>query len=243
VSIGALVVLELVQIPLAWSLARQLRQRSRQREGLLRQTLETSDVERRRIASDLHDGVVQDLAGVAFSLGAAARSDGVQPAQAKLFEDSAVAVRDSIKALRSLLVEIYPPNLFDEGLDAALSDLLGRASGRGVEATLDTSGLAAPLPPHVAGLLYRTAQEALRNVFAHARARSVRVAAATGDGLATLTVVDDGVGFDPAHAPQGVSSGHFGLAGLRQLVTDAGGRVQVQSAVGTGTTVRVEVPL
>ena len=67
ITLGALVLLGLVQIPLAYSLARRLRQRSEERVALLRQTLEASDVERRQIASDLHDGVVQDLAGVAYA--------------------------------------------------------------------------------------------------------------------------------------------------------------------------------
>ncbi|MEO5900524.1 MAG: histidine kinase [Ilumatobacteraceae bacterium] len=76
IALGALVMLEIVQIPLAWSLARRLRQRLQEREGLLRHALEASEVERRHIASDLHDGVVQDLSGVAFALSARARSGG-----------------------------------------------------------------------------------------------------------------------------------------------------------------------
>ena len=79
ISLGALLVLELVQIPLAWSLARRLQQRQREREGLLQQALAASDMERRRIASDLHDGVVQDLVGVAFTFGGAARRRRHQP--------------------------------------------------------------------------------------------------------------------------------------------------------------------
>ena len=73
ISLGALVMLEIVQLPLAWSLARRLRQRLQERERLLQRALEASEVERRQIASDLHDGVVQDLAGVAFALSARAR--------------------------------------------------------------------------------------------------------------------------------------------------------------------------
>src|SRR3954452_13019946 len=74
IALGALVMLELVQLPLAWSLARRLRERLEERELLLQHTLEASEVERRQIASDLHDGVVQDLTGVAYKLSARARS-------------------------------------------------------------------------------------------------------------------------------------------------------------------------
>ncbi len=147
ISLGALLALELVQIPLAWSLARRLRQRQREREGLLQQALDASDVERRRIASDLHDGVVQNLVGVAFALGGAARRTDIPPDSAELLDQSADEVRTSVKSLRSLLVEIYPPNLFEEGLVAALNDLLARASGKEIATTLDADELTRPLPP------------------------------------------------------------------------------------------------
>ncbi len=75
IALGALLMLELVQIPFAWSLARRLRARLQERELLLHRALEASEVERRQIASDLHDGAVQDLAGVAYALSAAARRE------------------------------------------------------------------------------------------------------------------------------------------------------------------------
>src|SRR3954451_2339655 len=113
VTIGSLIALELVQIPLAWSLARRLRDRQRDRERLLEQAIDASDNERRRIAGDLHDGVVQDLAGVAYSLAGSSRKQDVPPGTAVLLDRSAEQVRDSIKSLRSLLVDIYPPKLDD----------------------------------------------------------------------------------------------------------------------------------
>ena len=105
ITLGGLLALELVQIPLAWSLARRLRQRQHEREGLLQQALNASDLERRRIASDLHDGVVQDLVGVAFALGGAARHDDITDSSAHLLEQSAADVRVSIKALPSGAVQ------------------------------------------------------------------------------------------------------------------------------------------
>ena len=243
ISLGALLALELVQIPLAWSLARRLRQRQREREGLLQQALDASDLERRRIASDLHDGVVQNLVGVAFALGGAARRSDIPRDSAELLDQSAEEVRTSVKSLRSLLVEIYPPNLFEEGLVAALADLLARASGKDIATTLDAGDLTRPLPPAVAGLLYRAAQEALRNVLTHAHATHVSMRVSDHGGSAVLDVVDDGVGFEPGLADRGAHEGHFGLQGLTDLVADAGGTFAVISAPGTGTTMHVEVPL
>lgn len=240
ISVAALVMLELVQVPLAWSLARRLRQRQLEREGLLRQTLEASDVERRRIAADLHDGVVQELAGVAYALAAGARGGGGEADRTHTMEESAATVRESIKGLRSLLVEIYPPDLEREGLDSALSDLLARASGRGVHADLDTSELSVALPGPVAGLLYRAAQEALRNTLNHAQASTVHVRVSANAEAAVLEVDDDGRGFDPGSP---AAAGHVGLKGLEGLVGGAGGRLSVISVPGSGTQVRVEVPL
>jgi len=243
ITLGGLLALELVQIPLAWSLARRLRQRQRERESLLQKALEASDVERRRIASDLHDGVVQDLVGVAFALGGAARRSDITPESAQLLEQSAEDVRVSIKALRSLLVEIYPPNLFEEGLVPALTDLLARTNGQGIDAQLHVEELSGVLPPAVTGLLYRSAQEALRNVLKHANAKSVSVTVADRHGLATLDVTDDGVGFDPTAPEHRTTEGHFGIQGLTDLVAGAGGRFEIRSESGAGTTMHVEVPL
>jgi signal transduction histidine kinase len=242
ISLGALLVLLLVQVPLAWSLARRLRQRQREREGLLRRAIDASEVERRRIAADLHDGVVQDLAGVSYALSGAARAcaDGAPIDVAETFEDNAETVRGSIKALRSLLVEIYPPNLETEGLDTALSDLLARTQGRGVVATLDTAGLRDGVPAPVAGLLYRATQEALRNTLNHAQATTFAVRVSSTSDRATLDVSDNGVGFDP---DAGAAEGHVGLQGLEGLVADAGGEFDIRSAPGDGTRMHVEVPL
>jgi two-component system NarL family sensor kinase len=242
VSIGALVALELVQIPLAWSLARRLRARQRERERLLQQAISASDDERRRVAADLHDGVVQDLAGVAFQLAGSARRGGVPAPTAALLDTSAAQVRESIKSLRSLLVDIYPPKLAEAGLPAALADLLAGASNRGVTTRCDLHGLDRDLPDRSAALVYRAAQEAIRNVLTHAQATTVTVRVATPDGTVSLDVVDDGVGFDPSAAPD-LATGHLGLHGLRGLVDAAGGRMDVRSAAGAGTTVRVELPL
>lgn len=243
VSIGALLALEIVQIPLAWSLARRLRQRQRERERLLAQALEASDNERRRIAGDLHDGVVQDLAGVAFSLAGSSRGSQLPASTAELLDRSATQVRDSIKSLRSLLVDIYPPKLADAGLGSALADLLAGAEHRGVVTSIDVDDLPSPLPDDVARILWRSAQEAVRNALAHASATSLQMHAGAVGGVVTLDVVDDGVGFDPAVLDTRRAEGHVGLLTLSDLVASVGGRLNVDSAPGAGTRLHVEVPL
>lgn len=241
IALGSLIFLELVQVPLAWSLARRLRQRLRERERLLQQALDASELERRRIASDLHDGVVQDLAGVSYSLSASARQMD-DTAGAELLELSAGHVRSSIGALRTLLVEIYPPNLATEGIESALTDLADTARSRGLDVDLNVEGLEMGLPSATAQLLYRATQEALRNVVRHARAASVRITAVTIDGTARLSIVDDGRGFDVQSARSRSDGGHLGLRGLEGLLGDVGGRMEIISSPGTGTILVVEIP-
>src|SRR6478735_11893610 len=237
IALGALIMLELVQIPLAWSLARRLRERLQERELLLQHTLEASDVERRQIASDLHDGVVQDLTGVAYKLSARARS-GADDGSDELAE----TVRESIRSLRSLVIDLSPPNLREEGLESALHDLVDRARQSGLDASLDVSGLHRDLADRPASLVYRAAQEALRNSQQHAAASAVNVEVNDTERGVLLMVRDDGRGFDRATLAAREAQGHVGLKVLNGLVTDGGGTVKVDSAPGEGTTVVVEVP-
>jgi signal transduction histidine kinase len=243
VALGALVVLELVQIPLAWSLARRLRVRQREREALLRRALEASDVERRRIASDLHDGVVQDLVGVALQLAGTAHDPAMTPAAATAVGDAAGALRTSITALRSTLVDIYPPDLARHGLRAALQDLAADASGDALDVAVDAPGLRDDLPEPVAALLYRAAREALRNVVLHADARHATIRGDAGGASAWEEVADDGAGFDLAVLEARAAEGHLGLKGLEGVVRDVGGTFAVTTRPGGGTKVRVEVPI
>lgn len=237
-SLGALVLLQLLQIPIVLALARRLRRSQDQREQLHARSVEATDAERRRIAADLHDGVVQDLAGVAFSLGAAARVVSAQGGDAALFADPADRVRQAVRSLRSLLVEIYPPNLYEEGLEAALSDLLARLAPRGIRTSLVVEGDVRGLGVGETELLYRVAQEGVRNVVAHAAATAVEIVVRRGPSRTVLTVADDGRGVDQL-APR---PGHFGLRALADLAAQVGGELLLDTAPHLGTTLRVEVP-
>jgi signal transduction histidine kinase len=99
------------------------------------------------------------------------------------------------------------------------------------------------LPRAVAALIYRAAQEALRNVMSHSQATTATVVVRSDDRVASLEVADNGIGFDPVLVSQAAKTGHFGLHALRQLVNDAGGRLDLDTMPGGGTRLRVEVPL
>lgn len=237
ITVGGPLGLVLVVTPMLWVLARRLTLSAKEREQLLRSSLDASDAERRRIARDLHDGVVQDLAGTAYSVSAVSRDPAV-PAQARgRLEVAGATLRDGLRSLRSLQAEIHPPDLHVEGLAAALEDLTAPAQAAGVEATVSVVG-ADDATDTQAALVWRVAQEAVRNALRHARATTVTVRVQGDSDVLSLEVVDDGIGFDPRQRPR---DGSFGLRGLRSLVAEAGGTLDVRSSAGGGTTVRVEV--
>jgi two-component system, NarL family, sensor kinase len=239
IAVGSLLLLELIQIPFAYSMAKRLRGGQLERERLLRHALDASDSERRRIASDLHDGVVQELTGVSLGLAAMGRGSAVEPQRVL---DASSAVRGSIKSLRSLLVDIYPPNLQEEGLESAVGDLLGPVAARGIVVRL-TVDLGSITPDRASSTLtYRVAQEALRNVVTHSGAHHVKVDVGLVDGCLQLTVDDDGRGFSLATLDQRVSDGHVGLRSLAGLVEDLGGSFAVSSNPGSGTRVTLRIP-
>jgi signal transduction histidine kinase len=233
--LGALALLWLVQIPLAWRAARRLQHGQAERERLLRHAIEASEAERRRIAQDLHDGAVQDLAGVSYTLTAMA-DEAARPETAAVMREAAEDTRRTIKELRTLLVDIYPPDLHRSGLGAALRDLVAPLAPREIAATLEIPP-DLELPNAVETLFYRTAQEALRNVMKHAHATRVRVRVET-DGRVCLTVEDNGVGLPAEAQPEG----HFGLRLLADLAREADGELRVESQPQQGTRVMIEVP-
>ena len=153
-----------------------------------------------------------------------------------MLREAAAGTRRTIRELRTLLVDIYPPDLHRTGLEAALRDLVAPLAPRGSRRSVDVPP-ALTLPPAVETLLYRCAQEALRNVAAHSRAQHVDVRIELDAEFARLTVEDDGRGFDG-----GVEEGHMGLQLLTDLAREAGGRLEVASSPGDGTRVCVEAP-
>jgi two-component system NarL family sensor kinase len=243
VVVGSLLLLWLIQLPLAWSTARRLRDGLRERQALLEAALESSSVERRRVAADLHDGPVQNLAGLAFSLSAAAERApaGTDPDTLRALEDGADAAREGIRRLRAAVVDINPGRLHDAGLAASIGDLAGELRERGVVVDIEVAEDIA-LAPATEELLYRGAVEGLRNAAAHADATRVAVRVSVGGGRARLRVEDDGRGFDDATRARRTQEGHLGLSLVEDLAAHLGGRAWVRSAPGSGTTLEIEVP-
>lgn len=238
ITLGALIGFVALTTPLFLLLMRRVRRHAEDRERLLHAAINASDAERARIARDLHDGVVQDLAGSSLALSSAARDPQVPAEVADELDRIGGTVRTSMRSLRSLLVEIYPPDLHAGGLEPALTDLLAPLRASSVAVDLSVDDLSA-LDQEQVALLWRVAQEAVRNAARHAAMTSLDVSVVRRDGAVVLTVADDGRGF----ATDAVPVSRLGLRGLQDLCRDSGGSLSVDSAPGAGTTVRMEVPV
>jgi signal transduction histidine kinase len=211
--------------------------------------LEASEAERRKIARDLHDGPVQSLAGMAFALSAQASELKSEPAASagrddliEVIEQSADATRGAMRDLRTLIIELAPPTLRREGLQAALLEVLSEIKSKGTNTKLD-------LPSNLrlredrAKLILRVAQEVLRNVAAHAHAKNVTVELTTADGSAILSIQDDGRGFSASEAQRRRAEGHLGTTAIVELAEEAGGALTIDSEPGRGTLVVLTLPI
>ncbi len=196
ITVGSLLLMHVLWVPLSWVLMNRLRQARRQRDVLVDRALSASAAERRRIAGTLHDGVVQELVATSFIVAGSAQQVA-QPELAAQLETAAASVRASLGALRSLLVDIYPPNLGMAGLSATLADLATALRTRGMQVSV-TEDPELHLDPDTQTLVYRVAQECLRNADRHARASQASVRISRRDNRIRLEVADNGIGFEPA---------------------------------------------
>jgi len=207
---------------------------------LAAQVISAQDEERARVARELHDSTAQMLAAVMLQLGVAAR-ENESPALDARIATVRDMVADALEEVRSLSHTIHPRVLDDLGLAAALSWLTRQT--REQEA-LDAEAFAddgAPIPRLEATVLYRVAQESLRNAVRHAHAHRVEVWLRRTPTTATLEVVDDGRGFDVRRAEERRPG--MGLFSMRERVGLANGTLSVESTPGRGTRVVATVPL
>jgi signal transduction histidine kinase len=211
-----------------------------------RRSLEASERERGRWARELHDETLQEMGALKLLLGAARRSDDVDALHAAI-EGGVEQLTGAIERLRALITDLRPAALDQLGAGAALEALVERVerqSGLGVTLEIDLayeSGRSAGRhTPEVEATIYRVVQEALTNAVKHANAGRVDVRVREDDDAIQIVVRDDGEGFDAAAVASSVG---FGLLGMRERVTLAGGTLDVVTSPGAGTEIRARVPL
>ena len=208
----------------------------------LRRTMEASERERSFWARELHDETLQGLAALRVLLGSGLRV-GTMESMTQAINQATDELGSEIDKLRGLITELRPAALDELGLIAAIEALTDRStSTAGLEINTE---LALPqawgeerLDPELESTIYRLVQEALTNVVKHARADRVDLQVAAAGSTVTVSVRDDGIGFDPATTSEG-----FGLVGMRERLDLIGGRIAITSGPGRGTEVRAELPV
>lgn len=205
----------------------------------LRRVVETQEVERRRLARELHDETGQALTSVLLGLRAVEEADGVERLRAAVAELRELVVA-TLQDVRRLAVELRPKALDDFGLVPALERLTESfADQTGIAVDFEAGALGEQrLPAPVESALYRIVQESLTNVVKHAQARHVSIALTRRDRSVAVVVEDDGRGVDPSER-----GGGLGLLGMRERVELLDGNLEVESRPGAGATVIAEVPL
>jgi signal transduction histidine kinase len=203
----------------------------------LRRVVEAQELERRRLARELHDQTGQELTSVLLGLKAVEEAPG--PGAQR---DALAAVRqqvvDTLHDVRRLAVELRPKALDDFGLAPALERLTQTfVEQTGLKLDLEARLGEERLPPETETALYRMVQEGLTNVVKHAQAETVSVVVTNGRGAVTALIEDDGRGFDPEATHEGM-----GLDGMRERLALLGGRLQIESRPGAGTTLVAEIP-
>ena len=254
VVLVAVLVLGLLLVPLAFTLARRVSRYERERQGMIRLAVEASSAERRRVAGELHDGVIQDLAGVGYALSSLdtqivtlGKSNG-DPAPAPPVEGLLTTlhtaqrlVHDDLLALRELTGLQYAADSPAVDVEAALRVVADHVKSEGTPVEVAVGPLPELPPAHRAAII-RIGREAMRNAAKHASGSDVLVTLDASGGNLVLSVIDDGPGFDP-HSAVGPVEGHIGLALLADAAEGVGGRLDVRSRPGRGTIVKATIPL
>ncbi len=222
-------------------------ERARLDRDLLTRVIDAQEAERARVSRDLHDQIGQSLTSVLLGqrlvLDALDREDpDVHDAHARAEEVRDLAA-EALNEVRELAFELRPIVLDDIGLVAALRRLVSDLAQRNdfvLDVDLDDLPDDPRLPGDIETVVYRVVQEALTNVVRHAGASRARVSVAVASGRIRAEIVDDGVGFDAAAAAHHRS---LGVTGMTERAALAGGRVEITSSPGAGTTVRLDLPV
>jgi signal transduction histidine kinase len=197
--------------------------------------------DRRRIAGEVHDDAIQTIAAARLML-TTFRDQLHDDYQRDLLDHLEEAVSSSLARLRTLVFDLRPAQLDDDGLAAALREYLAEAAGQGGFTAELRDDIEQELPAEVRVIAYRICQEALTNVRVHARASRVEVRLEEARGGLLVSVADDGEGFDSDRVRATPRRGHVGLTSMSERATMADGWCHIDSAPGQGTTVRFWLP-
>jgi signal transduction histidine kinase len=204
----------------------------------LRRVDEAQELERRRLARELHDETGQALTSILLGVKAIRASSTTADAE-RAESDVRALIVQALQDVRALAVELRPTALDDFGLVAALERLAETFQARSGLKTLVQANIDGRLPPEIETVLYRVVQEALTNVIKHAGAEHVSIVLRSRDGSVAVTIDDDGRGF----VQTDVRDEALGLLGMRERLALVGGMLEVESSPDSGTTIAAQVPV
>ena len=200
--------------------------------------LAAEEMERKRIASDLHDGIGQMFSAVKMNLSAIADRAGITEEQDRHLLDNTLALVDeSCKEVRIISHQMMPNVLLRSGLSVAIRDFINKIDESQLKITLDAVGLNVPLDANTETVLYRIIQEAVNNVIKHAQATRLDIQLTKDADSLTVTIEDNGIGFDRNIVGNGI-----GLKNIEARAAFLNGKVEYDTAPGKGTLVAIYIP-
>jgi signal transduction histidine kinase len=211
---------------------------------LMRELVNAQEAERRRMSRELHDQLGQQVSALGLRLSLLKEDKNLRAEVREELDKLEALVKELDADLDFLVWELRPTVLDDLGLVEALSDYAENWSKHfKMKIQFEARGMQeARLEPEIETVLYRMTQEALNNVAKHSKAKNVALALARNKGEVSLTVADDGVGFDTKQ-PFGTGTKGLGLVGMRERAALGGGSVTISSTPGRGTKVQVRLPM
>ncbi len=218
-----------------------------ERLGQLHQKLEaTKEEERRFLSRELHDELGQTLTALKLRLQLGERAIGAAGSGANPSTEPIALVDDLISRVRKISVDLRPPLLDEVGLVSALRVYLesqAELSGLEIDLHADEAATRTParLPSELEIACFRVVQESITNALRHAEARHISVRILRSATAVSLSIGDDGRGFDPGTLDEAAANGHLGVLGMRERIRARGGQFKLTSAPGSGTTVEVQL--
>jgi signal transduction histidine kinase len=198
--------------------------------------------ERMRLGREIHDTLLQSLAGLALQLDGLEHSVAADTRAQSQFARVREQIETHIREVRQSIWDLRSPDPRPRSLVESLRDAVRQLIGDGVRLQVDVAGTPRPCPERIERQLLRIAREAVINAVRHGKAGSVSLKLAFDRRVLRLTVTDDGCGFDPAGIP-GDADTHYGLSAMKERAAAAGGSCTVTSRPGAGTEVSVRLPL
>ncbi|MFO0870581.1 MAG: histidine kinase [Pirellulales bacterium] len=211
------------------------------RQRVLQRLVALTERDRQLVSYELHDGIVQDMtAAVMFLEAARAELAGGNADLGETLEATEKLLRGALQEARRLIDGLQPPDLDQGDVLTAIQQLVQTVQQRsGIEVRLQSELADRRFVPALERAVYRIVQEALHNAERHSQADSVEIAFTLRGDTAVVTIADDGCGFDVAS----VSGKRYGLVGIRERARLLGGRATIDSSVGHGTRIVVELPV